>query len=277
MNKENIKAKKIDLKRISSALLGFPLVVLVLMVGNNYFVDIALALISMIAIGEYLNAVSKKCHPIRWISYLSCVFVGVIHVIPTEYVRSIILSAIPILLLILFLQVIITEMKTNFNDVVYTFFGIIYIPFFMSFIALTRGLENGKILIWYLIGAAWVTDIFAYLVGKQFGKHKFSKISPKKTIEGCIGGFLGTLIFGLTYTKMLNSIGTFEYSYLYVGIMISVLSIISQIGDFTASSIKRYVDIKDFSNLIPGHGGMLDRIDSLLFIAPFAYILISIL
>lgn len=276
MNEEVARSKKIDLKRISSALLGFPLVVLILVVGNKYFVDLALSIIAILAMNEYLNAVSEKSKPIKWISYFSCAFVAVIHLIPKEYLYPIIVMILPIILLILFIQVIVTEMKTTFHDVVYTIFGIIYIPFFMSFIALTRGLENGKLLIWYLIGAAWITDICAYLVGKTFGKHKFNKISPKKTMEGSVGGILGTAICIILYTLLLNNIGL-NYSYIYTLIMGIALSVISQIGDLTASAIKRYVGIKDFSNLIPGHGGMLDRIDSLLFIAPFAYILISML
>ena len=118
-------------------------------------------------------------------------------------------------------------------------------------------------------------SIFAYFVGKAIGKHKFSKISPKKSIEGCIGGTIGSILLMLLYTYVANKYWGMNYSYLFiVGIGI-ILSFIGQIGDFAASTIKRYVDIKDYSNLIPGHGGMLDRIDSLMFIAPFAYILLT--
>ena len=91
--------------------------------------------------------------------------------------------AIPTILLILFAQVIATEMKTSFKDIAYTFFGIAYIVFFTIFVALINGMKNGNILIWYVIFAAWGTDIFAYFTGKAIGKHKFSKISPKKSIE----------------------------------------------------------------------------------------------
>ena len=110
------------------------------------------------------------------------------------------------------------------------------------------------------------TDTFAYIIGKRFGKHKFSEVSPKKSIEGCIAGIVGAVIIALIYTYAINSIKGFEYSYIYITIFTIILSIIGQIGDFAASSIKRYVDVKDYSNLIPGHGGMLDRIDSLMFL-----------
>ena len=168
-------------------------------------------------------------------------------------------------------------MKINFKDIAYTFFGIFYVVFLISFLGFIYGLPNGKILIWYAIIVAWGTDIFAYFIGRHFGKHKFSKVSPKKSIEGCIGGVLGAIILSLIYTYILNIYLNVNYSYLYITAISIFLSLIGQIGDFAASSIKRYVEVKDFGNLIPGHGGILDRIDSLIFLAPFAYILFTLL
>ena len=144
----------------------------------------------------------------------------------------------------------------------------------LQYIPLIHGMEYGKFLVWFIITSAWGTDVFAYLVGKSIGKHKFSKISPNKTIEGCIGGVVGSVIFGLLFALGFNYFFYMNFSYpIIVGVAI-VLSVVGQLGDFAASSIKRYVGIKDFSNLIPGHGGMLDRIDSILFIAPIAYVLL---
>ena len=270
-----------DIKRVTSVLLGFPLVVIILTLGNKYIVDIFLAFIAMLAMQEYFNAISKDAKPVRWIGYLSCIFIGMIHIVPTYFpelpINQILLFVIPTILLILFAQVIFTNMKTNFKDIAYTFFGMIYVIGFITFIALLRGLENGRILVWYGIIAAWGTDTFAYLIGMRFGKHKLSKISPKKSIEGAIGGVIGATVIVLLYTIIMNNLYNLGFSYLYVTITTIILSIIGQIGDFAASSIKRYVDVKDYSNLIPGHGGMLDRIDSLMFIAPFAYAFFSIL
>ena len=152
-------------------------------------------------------------------------------------------------------------MRTTFKDIAYTFIGIFYVVFFIMFVAFIDGMPNGKILIWYVILAAWGTDIFAYLIGKHFGKHKFSKVSPKKSIEGCIGGTVGAVILMLIYTYVANTYWGMNYSYLFITGIGIILSLVGQIGDFAASSIKRFVDIKDYSNLIPGHGGMLDRID----------------
>ena len=271
-----------DIKRITSGLLGFPLVLIILIFGNNIIVSVALAIIALLAMNEYFNAISKIAKPVKWLGYLSCIIIALVPIIklgiiPENIVEILQILAIPLVLLILFAQIIATEMKTSFKDIAYTFIGIFYIVFFIMFVALIDSMENGKILIWYVIIAAWGTDIFAYFIGKNFGKHKFSKISPKKSIEGCIAGTIGAIILMLIYTYIANTFWNMNYEYWFVAIIGAVLSLIGQIGDFAASSIKRYVDIKDYSNLIPGHGGMLDRIDSLIFIAPFAYILFTLI
>ena len=266
-----------DIKRITSGLLGFPLVLIILLIGNRYIVDIALAIIALLAMNEYFNAVQKVSNPVRWVGYLSCFSIALIHLVPAEALTMVVTLSVPTILLILFAQVIATEMRTTFKDIAYTFLGIFYVVFFMIFVALIDGMQNGKILIWYAIIAAWGTDIFAYFIGKHFGKHKFSKVSPKKSIEGCIAGTVGAILLMLLYTYVANTFWGMNYSYGFIAMISVILSLIGQIGDFAASSIKRYVDIKDYSNLIPGHGGMLDRIDSLIFLAPFAYALFTLL
>ncbi len=266
-----------DVKRITSGLLGFPLVLIILLLGNKIIVDIALSIIAILSINEYFNAVKKVANPVKWIGYASCFSIALIHIVPQEYLNMIVTLGVPIILVILFAQVVATEMKTNFKDIAYTFIGIFYVVFFIMFVAFIDGMPNGKILIWYAIFAAWGTDICAYTVGKCIGKHKFSKVSPKKSVEGCIGGTIGSVILMLIYTYIANTYWGMNYPYLFIMEIGIILSLIGQIGDFAASSIKRFVGIKDFSNLIPGHGGMLDRIDSLIFLAPFAYAFFTIL
>ena len=266
-----------DLKRITSALLGFPLVLIILLLGNKIVVDVCLSIIALLAMDEYFNAVSKVAKPVRWLGYLSCFSIAVIHIVPPEALNMVVTLSVPTILIILFAQAIATDMKTSFKDIAYTFLGIFYVVFFIMFVAFIDGMPNGKILIWYALFAAWGTDISAYLVGKYLGKHKFSKVSPKKSIEGCIGGVIGAVILMLAYTYIANTYWGMNYGYLQIGVIGIVLSLIGQIGDFAASTIKRFVDIKDYSNLIPGHGGMLDRIDSLIFLAPFAYALFTVL
>lgn len=267
-----------DLKRVSSALLGLPLVVLVILLGNKYIIDIALSIVAIISLSEYYNAFSTY-KPIKWIGYLLAVMICFIHLIPIQQLFSFIGLSIPFVVVALFIQLIIKDLKVSIIDIAITLFGIFYLVLFIMFIPLLAGLENGKILIWYAIFAAWGTDIFAYVIGKTFklGKHKFSKISPNKSIEGCVAGLIGAVVISLLFTICINKFLVFEISYIKVLIVSAILSIIGQFGDFAASSIKRFCEIKDFSNLIPGHGGLLDRIDSLIFIAPFAYILLTMI
>lgn len=265
-------------KRVITAIIGIPMVGLIFTLGNQYIVDIFISIVAILAMKEYFRAISSKAKPIKWIGYLSCIFIAFIHIflekIQIEVQKDIFVIVLPIIMLVSFLQIILSNMKTNFNDMIYTIFGIIYIIGNLIFISLIRNLEEGKILIWYFIIASWGTDIFAYIIGRRFGKHKFSKVSPNKSIEGCIAGIIGAEILSIIFTFAITKFG-YNYSYLIVSIITIILSIISQIGDFSASCIKRYFNLKDFGKLIPGHGGTLDRIDSLMFIAPFAYMLLK--
>lgn len=265
-----------NIKRISSSIVGFPLVMIILIFGNKYIIDLCFTFVAMISINEYFSAISKKAKPVKWLGILSCLSISLVHIIPEQFLMLSGMIAIPLLLLLLFVQVIATDMKTSFKDIAYTFIGIVYIVVFLMYLALIGGMENGKLLIWYTLIAAWVTDIFAYVVGVRIGKHKFSSVSPKKSIEGSIAGMLGAVLVAVIYTFVINKFCLVNYSYITTGILALILSVIGQIGDFAASTIKRYVDIKDYSDLIPGHGGMLDRIDSLMFIAPFAYVLLNL-
>lgn len=203
--------------------------------------------------------------------------IAFIHIISYKTLLILMCIGVPSILLILFLHIIISDMEITLKDVAYSFLGIMYIISFIVFIPLIYGLEDnnvsGKYLIWILMMTAWGSDTFAYIFGKHFGKHKFSKVSPNKTIEGCVAGIVGAVVLVLIYTYFLNTLAYFELSYLSLGIIGAILCVIGQIGDFAASTIKRYFDVKDFSNLFPGHGGVVDRIDSVMFTAPFAFVL----
>ena len=256
---------KMDLKRILTTVFGIPIVILVFLYCNKYIIG-GVILIQDDEGNEFVwipvsningdNNASNNQNDENLIKFL--------------------VFSIRFIMLLLFLQVILTEMKTTFKDVAYTLLGILYIPFFLMFLELIRCMEHGKTLLALCFVIAWATDIFAYLVGRFFGKHTFSKISPKKTIEGSVAGIIASIIISLIYLFIANKFWGIEYSYLSISIISIVLSIISQIGDFVASTIKRFVDIKDYGNLLPGHGGMLDRIDSLIFLTPFAYIIFSV-
>lgn len=266
-----------NIKRVLTTVVGLPIVICVLLFSNKYIMDIVFTIVGLIAMNEYIKCVSKKVKVIKWISYLSVLLIAFLHIIPSEIGLSLIPFIIPILLLILFFHVIVSNMKITFEDIVYTFTGILYIVGFIIFLPMlygNEGIVKGKYLIWFVISAAWGTDIFAYLIGKRFGKTKFSTVSPNKSVEGCIAGIIGAVIISILIAVIFNMYFNLSLSYVLIGVISFVLSIVGQIGDFAASVIKRSFDVKDFSNLFPGHGGMLDRIDSVMFIAPFAYLLL---
>lgn len=266
-----------NLKRILTTLIGFPAITAIFILGNEYVIGGLILIASLICMYEYFGVVKKVCKPIQGIGYLSCILIIGAMFLKQDAFFKFLPFFIPTILLLLFLKVIFTNMETDFKDVAYTLLGIIYINYFLMFIELIRKLENGKILLIYIFVIAWMTDIFAYLIGKHFGKRYFSKISPKKTVEGSIAGIIGAVGFTVLFTFIVNKFFNVEYSYIRFAIIGAGLSIVSQIGDFAASIIKRFAETKDYGKLIPGHGGMLDRIDSVLFIAPFAYMIFTTL
>ncbi len=259
------------IQRIISGTILLIIVGIILILGNTTAVNLATSIVAIIAINEYFNSFKNKNNVDKWIGTILAILIAFIGITP---VKVLILEFL-VSIVLLFLKVIVTQMKTNFNDIALSGFGIFYIIGFIIFVPLIFRTNNGKLLIWYLAIAAWGTDTFAYLIGSKIGKHKLTKLSPKKSIEGSIAGTLGAVLMALVYTYFINKFTNMEISYLAISGIIILLSILGQIGDLAASSIKRYIGIKDFSNLIPGHGGMLDRIDSLLFIAPFAYFLFA--
>ena len=158
----------------------------------------------------------------------------------------------------------------------------IYGGLMLSFVPLCRNITApdekgmyiyGFFMAWMILISAWASDTFAYFVGVAIGKHKaFPKLSPKKSWEGCIGGLIGAAAAGLLYGFVLEWTGHGEYGspkmFMFIGF---VGSIVGQMGDLVASGIKRRYGIKDFGKLIPGHGGIMDRFDSVIFIAPMIY------
>lgn len=272
------KTKKIQ--RFLSGVILFPIVALIFIFANDIELDILLAIVSVMCVYEYANCykTGNKAHPSKWYLYLISLLIIVTSFLPGEALKEILITILPISILILTAEMVFSKGRKNINDVTVTIFGIVYIPLMLIFFSIIRSkFELGKVLIWYIFISAWGSDIFAYLVGSRIGKHKFTKISPNKSIEGCVAGVVGAVVIAIIYTIAINSIMHTNISVLIASIIVIILSIIGQTGDLAASSIKRYCGIKDFSEVIPGHGGLLDRIDSVILILPFAYILLGIL
>ena len=210
-----------DFKRIASALIGFPLVAVVLIFGNKYLVDIVISIIAIMSLHEYFHSFKEQNEnkDLRWIAYISALIIAFIHIIPSELILKTIGAIIPISILILFSQIIASDMKYNIKDIAITLFGICYIVIFLMYISVIRETLNGRITIWYVFITAWGTDIFAYIIGKRFGKHKFSKISPNKSIEGCIAGVIGTVLLMILYTFICNKYFGMSFNYYYIIIL----------------------------------------------------------
>ena len=164
--------------------------------------------------------------------------------------------------------------KYKAENVMWSFFGIIYVTVMLAYIYETRTLDNGVYLVWLIFVSSWGNDTFAYFTGVLIGKHKMAPVlSPKKSVEGAVGGIAGATILGIIYgsivsTRMSEVIGSPVLTFAVASCVGAMLAIV---GDLAASAIKRNYNVKDYGKLIPGHGGILDRFDSVIFTAPVVY------
>ncbi len=160
-------------------------------------------------------------------------------------------------------------------QVMTTFFCAFYPAVLFSFVYLTRQLSHGVYLVWMIFISSWICDTCAYLTGMAIGKHKLAPVlSPKKSVEGAVGGVLGSALVGALFAWLFLFPATGKTAVIgLVAIIGAAGAVISQVGDLAASAIKRNHEIKDYGKLIPGHGGIMDRFDSVLFTAPVIYYL----
>ena len=166
--------------------------------------------------------------------------------------------------------------KHNSEQISMIFFGLFYVAFTLSCIFRLRITDGGAYTVWLIFIGSWGADTSAYLVGRKIGKHKIVPVlSPKKSLEGFIGGVVGAVLIGVIYSLIFKDQLSefFSNPVLDFAIISAVASVVSMIGDLAASAIKRDKNIKDYGRLIPGHGGVLDRFDSVIFIAPIVYYL----
>jgi len=264
-------------KRIISGAVFVALWVLILLVNNPIFDTVIVATLATIAMREYFNAFRNIGYkPISWIGYLGCLAIFLMGgIIPEEYKLMLIKIIVPVGLISAFTYMILGNVKRTIIDVAITIFGLLYIPCLFSFLKLILGLrEFSRFYLLYVLCGAFVSDTFAFLVGSKFGKTKLAPdISPNKTVEGSLGGILGVILAFILITVLgnVNGINGNVFYWTLVGIAAAVAG---QFGDLTASAIKRFCKIKDFGKIMPGHGGILDRFDSLMFVAPIVYIFI---
>ena len=158
------------------------------------------------------------------------------------------------------------------------FFGLFYVAFCLSFIYQTRSIAGkGSYLVWLIFLCSWGCDTCAYAVGVLIGKHKMAPVlSPKKSIEGAVGGVIGSaLLTGIYACALRQALSVDTRGILLLSMTAAVGALISMVGDLAASAIKRNYEIKDYGRLIPGHGGILDRFDSVIITAPIVFYLLS--
>ena len=244
--------------------------------------------ISMIGLFEIYRAVGihKKAPAI--IGYICTVFIyagllvfrlGVgnarVYIIFTMVSDLVVVSGVILAFILMMFAYVFSYPKLNSKDIFAAIGGFIYAPVMISHIYLTREINaQGIYLVWLVFLSSWASDTCAYCVGMLFGKHKLTpKLSPKKSVEGFVGGIVGAMI--LTY--VIYGILLKEKLSLDVPALIAIViatgigACISVVGDLAASAIKREHDIKDYGKLIPGHGGIMDRFDSVIFTAPVVY------
>lgn len=165
------------------------------------------------------------------------------------------------------------------EQVVASFFSFMYAPVMLSFVYLTRMCPQGIYMVWMILISSWGCDTCAYVVGKLIGRKKiFPVLSPKKSLEGCIGGVLGAALIGGLYGHFFVEAAFPDQTVWWIiAFICGVGAVMSQVGDLAASAIKRNHNIKDYGKLIPGHGGIMDRFDSMIVTAPMIYFLAVLL
>lgn len=254
--------------RYIGALFLLPLLFMIFIGG--WFLKITVLLLSVRALYEFFHVMEKKGHqPLSILGYLTwAAYYAIILFMenPLEHLGVVLALS----LTMGFVYMIFHE-KTTIVDVGMTISGFIYTGVLFSFLILLSQKENGQNFVYAVFIISWVCDTLAYYSGRRFGRHKLNeRVSPKKTVEGAIGGLaggaIGAFVLGLFVTE---TTGAAVWHFLIMGFFGAMFG---QIGDLAASSLKRYANEKDYPKIIPGHGGILDRFDSILFVSLLIYV-----
>lgn len=249
--------------------------VITLFFGGNVTFGV-IAMISFVGIFELLRVVRLEQTGLGFMAYAGTAIYYLLQYLNQNDLNELFLIGYLMALLGVY---VFTFPKYKAVEVAQAFFSMVYVSVMLSYIYRIRILPLGGILVVLIFISAWGNDTCAYCIGVLFGKHKMSpKLSPKKSIEGAIGGIVGATLLGAIYGYLVSMIVVLAYHPMivyaatcFVGAMISI------IGDLAASAIKRNHDIKDYGTLIPGHGGILDRFDSIIFVAPVVYYVMILL
>lgn len=236
---------------------------------------LAISLVGYRELTKALNAADKG-GKFNLLEYAG--FVGIILYYAAVYFSgdsTLLLMCIVGMFMVQMLLYVVTFPKFQAMQVVSSFFSFVYAPVMLSFVYLTRATSQGIYMVWLILISSWGCDTCAYVVGKLIGKKKiFPVLSPKKSLEGCIGGVLGAALIGGLYGHFFVEAAFPDQTVKWLLALICALgAVMSQVGDLAASAIKRNHNIKDYGTLIPGHGGIMDRFDSMIVTAPMTYFL----
>ncbi len=246
------------------------LTTLIIFLAGGAVSAVILTLISLAGIYELMKVYSLEKTSFAVVDYIATI---VVYVLLLFDHASLLLPVIILVILLLLAGYVFLFPKYRDKDVINAFFSFFYITIMLSYVYQVRALESGLALSCFIIISSWGNDVFAYFTGSALGKHKFTpKVSPHKSVEGFIGGIIGAGLLGYLFAIVFKE--SIPFSGLYCAIMAAVAAFPAVIGDLAASAIKRNHEIKDYSNLIPGHGGIVDRVDSVLFTAPIIYYLV---
>lgn len=255
---------------------------LVTILGGGYLLAATLLFLALVAYRELMKACKlsgegKKLSALEINGYIGILAYYLVMVFVPDRIY-LFLTVVLILIGFMFIYVF-SFPKYHSGQIMSAFFCVAYAPVMLSFIYLVRELPYGVYTVWMIFISSWICDTCAYLTGICIGKHKLAPIlSPKKSIEGAVGGILGSAIVGALYGYFVVESVVVEQSITWIFVVISAVgAVISQVGDLAASAIKRNQEIKDYGKLIPGHGGVMDRFDSVIFTAPMIYFLTLLL
>lgn len=262
-------------KRVVSGIVLVIIIVAVLMLGGPYLFAFNL-LIAGIAFFELTKAMKVRGNQTKpcLIEYFGLLgVIGYYLIVYFANTQTYIMLSITLTIVAILFVYVFTFPKYEANQIIATVFSFIYAPIMLSYLYMTRCLDYGIYIVWLIFISSWICDTCAYFVGVAIGKHKMAPIlSPKKSIEGAVGGVAGSAIVGLIYAFILLKLGVSSENMIWVyPVISSVGAMISMVGDLAASAIKRNFDIKDYGKLIPGHGGIMDRFDSVVFTSPMIY------
>lgn len=264
------------LKRTITAICAIAVFIPICYFSGTFVYPAAMTVLSVIAVYEMLHCVGMKNPAVAIPSYV----LALLPLLPWFFRENAVpymMACCVLYLIVIFASDVLSRGKLDFVDSAAAFMGVFYVTVSFASLVLLRGVGHYFYLLAFV--GPWVSDTFAYLIGRAVGRHKLiPEVSPKKTVEGSVGGIVFAAVGFVVYAIVIRAFfdPSLSPNFLVLAIAGAIVSVISQIGDLSASVIKRRFDVKDYGWIFPGHGGVMDRFDSVILTAPVLYILSQI-